>query len=204
MCSKAKYTKLLGDMNTFQRYRNEVTETIHNAKQTCLDKLSDNLKTKCLSSRDWWKTLKFFITSPDDNAIPPLIYNDEVYSSNKDKANLLNNYFASQSNLPDDNVKLPNLSINDEAPVLENISLHSHEVKDVLLSLKLGKSSGPDGINNRVPKELSCQIADPLCTLINFSFSHSVVPDFWKEANVTPIHKKAISKIFLTTDLNPS
>ena len=55
---------------------------------------------------------------------------------NKDKANLLNNYFASQSNLHDDNAELLNLSINDEAPVLENISLHSHEVKDDLLSLK--------------------------------------------------------------------
>ena len=90
----------------------------------------------------------------------------------------------------DDNAELPNLSINDEAPVLVNISLHSHDVKDVLLSLKLGKSSGPDGINNRVLKELSSQISDPLCTLFNFSLSHSVVPDSWKEANVTPIHKK--------------
>ena len=188
--NKAKHTKLLDDMNIFRRYRNEVTKTIRNAKQTYLDKLSDNLKTKSLSSRDWWKTLKSFIKSPDDNAIPPLIYNDEVYSCNKDKANLLNNYFASQSNLHDDNAELPNLSINDEAPVLENISLHSHEVKDVLLSLKLGKSSGPDGINNRVLKELSSQISDPLCTLFNFSLSHSVVPDSWKEANVTPIHKK--------------
>ena len=81
--NKAKYTIRLDDMNSFRRYRNEVTKTIRNAKQTYLDKLSNNLKTKSLSSRDWWKTLKSFIKSPDDNAIPLLFIMTKFISVTK-------------------------------------------------------------------------------------------------------------------------
>ena len=66
------------------------------------------------------------------------------------------------------------------------------EVKDILSTLKLGKSSGPDGINNHVLKVhvLSTELASPLYALFNFSLSQSTVPDSWKEANVMPILKK--------------
>ena len=55
---------------------------------------------------------------------------------------------------------------------------------------QLGKSSGPDGINNRILKELSSELANPLCSLFNSSLSSGSFPSSWKEANVTPIFKK--------------
>ena len=45
------------------------------------------------------------------------------------------------------------MNIPNDIPVLENIVLTPDEVKDILQSLKLGKASGPDGINNRVLKD---------------------------------------------------
>ena len=82
------------------------------------------------------------------------------------------------------------MNISNDIPVLENIVLTPDDVKDTLQSLKLSKASGPDGINNRVLKELADELASPLCTLFNFSLSNSAVLTSWKEANVNPIFKK--------------
>ncbi len=60
----------------------------------------------------------------------------------------------------------------------------------MLKSLKTGKACGNDGINNRILKELRTELAQPLCSLFNMSIHTSIVPDVWKEANVTPIFKK--------------
>ena len=58
----------------------------------------------------------------------------------------------------------PDMNIPNDIPVLENIVLTPDEVKDTLQSLKSGKASGSNGINNRVLKELAFELASPLCT----------------------------------------
>ena len=159
-------------------------------KEKHIDKLSENLLASTLSSNDWLRTLKSFIKPHSASVIHPLNKDATIISSNVDKANVFNHYFISQCQLNDDNSPLPDMNFPNDIPVLENIVLTPDEVKDTLKSLKLGKASGPDGINNRVLKELAFELASPLCTLFNFSLSNSAVPTFWKEANVTPIFKK--------------
>ena len=73
---------------------------------------------------------------------------------------------------------------------LNNIMITSEEVKTVLQTLKLGKSSGPDNINNRILKEIAIPISEPLSDLYNFSLSHGIFPEIWKQANVSPLYKK--------------
>ena len=60
----------------------------------------------------------------------------------------------------------------------------------MLKSLKLGKATGPDAINNHVLKELAQPLSFPLSDLFNFSLTSGKVPLIWKEANVTPTFKK--------------
>ena len=50
--------------------------------------------------------------------------------------------------------------------------------------------SSPDSINNRIMKETAEPISEPLTNLFNKSLETSRVPDIWKRANVSPIHKK--------------
>ena len=64
------------------------------------------------------------------------------------------------------------------------------EVKSTLLTLKSGKSSGPDNINNRILKELAIPLSKPLCSLFNISLAKGIFPGVWKHANVTPLYKK--------------
>ena len=64
------------------------------------------------------------------------------------------------------------------------------EVQETLKSLNVGKAAGPDSISNRLLKELAVPLSLPLCNLVNYSLHTGQVPSSWKEANITPIHKK--------------
>ena len=64
------------------------------------------------------------------------------------------------------------------------------EVRDTLKSQPIGKAAGPDLINNRLLKELAQPLSLPISDHFNLSLSSGSVPNIWKEANVSPIHKK--------------
>ncbi|KAJ7414616.1 RNA-directed DNA polymerase from mobile element jockey-like protein [Willisornis vidua] len=48
----------------------------------------------------------------------------------------------------------------------------------------------PDGIHSRVMRELAEELAKPLSIIYQQSWLPGELPDNWKRANVTPIHKK--------------
>ena len=114
----------------------------------------------------------------------------DVYTDEQDKANLLNNYFKEQTFLDDSDAELPALPPYNIESTLNSIILTPLEVESVLKSLPIGKASGPNGLSNRILKELSKELAFPLCVLFNRSLREGEVPRQWKEANICPIHKK--------------
>ena len=63
-------------------------------------------------------------------------------------------------------------------------------VRECLSKLDHSKSPGPDGVHNRVLKELADVLAQPIADLFNESMDSGVVPASWRTANVTPIFKK--------------
>ena len=56
--------------------------------------------------------------------------------------------------------------------------------------MKVGKASGPNGLNNRILCELSSQLASPFCSLFNQSLRLGIMLNMFKEANVCPVPKK--------------
>ena len=62
-------------------------------------------------------------------------------------------------------------------------------VEKLLNKLNPYKVTGPDNLQPRILRELSCQIAPVLCNIFKVSLRTSTVPDDWKLAKVTPIHK---------------
>ena len=96
--------------------------------------------------------------------VPPLCKNGIIYTDDKDKANILNQFFTDQSILDDTNATLPPLN---QIPQhkLESISISPYEVEDILKTLKTGKAAGPDSIDNRLLKELSGPLSTPLTDL---------------------------------------
>ncbi|KFM06605.1 hypothetical protein AS27_02750, partial [Aptenodytes forsteri] len=68
--------------------------------------------------------------------------------------------------------------------------IQEEAVNDLLCHLDTHKSMGPDGIHPRVLRELVEELAKPLSIIYQQSWLTREVPDDWRLANVTPIHKK--------------
>ena len=74
--------------------------------------------------------------------------------------------------------------------LLNTIQLNTEEITAILKSLETGKACGPDCINDRILKATAETITRPLTNLFNSLLTSSTVPDIWKKAYVSPIHKK--------------
>ena len=187
---KAKRTQLQQHWDQYKRLRNDTTKLLRSSKKTYFDNLANKLTSSHnLSSKDWWKTLKSFLSTQDKASPPPLKENDTIYTDDKEKANLLNSYFKTQSDLNDAGKELPHI-IQSNPNNLTQLVTNPTEVKSILETLQTGKASGPDNINNYVLKTCSSELSHPLSKLFNLSLSLSKVPKAWKEANVTPVFKK--------------
>ena len=186
---KYKANKSAEKYNLYKKIRNEVTHVLRKSKKDFIDSLAFKLKNTNLSSKDYWKTLKSFIKPTQNTSIPPLLHDGVYYSDCLDKANILNDFFVAQTILDDQNATITDTVTQDNA-FLNRISITPAEVNSVLQTLKLGKSSGPDTINNRILKELATPLSQPLCDLFNSSLIQCVCPNTWKEANVSPLFKK--------------
>ena len=62
-------------------------------------------------------------------------------------------------------------------------------------------SVGPDGIANVLLSKCAPGLAAPLSHLFDNSFKDGVLPVCWKNADVIPIHKKAVHLNRVTIDL---
>ena len=137
---------------------------VRQSKQALTDKIAEKLKSDNLSSRSWWSILKSFIALSSNSSLPPLDHNGRLYTEDQEKANLLNYFFCEQTVLNDQNAALPNLTPYVVATPLTSLILRPDEVQSVLKSLADGKASGPNGLNNKVLRELASEISEPLCS----------------------------------------
>ena len=119
--------------------------------------------------------------------IPPIEYNGNIYYSNKEKANILNDFSVKQSNLENEDDILSVLSQLDCQ--LNNIVLSVSEVSNAIQNLD-NKATSPDEVHNRLLIAAVIVITEPLTKLFDRSLSESNLTAIWKVANVTPLHKK--------------
>jgi len=124
--------------------------------------------------------------------IPPLDTPDgETITDEQQKANLLNDNFASQTQLGE-TPSLPDIDTDtDVAPVpaLSQITVEEQEVLKLLNSLDVHKSTGPDKLPTKIIKMCALLIYEPLTKLFNMSLNTATFPTIWKVANITPIFK---------------
>ena len=59
----------------------------------------------------------------------------------------------------------------------------------MLKTLPVAKASGPDGLSNRVLRELSKELSVPYCSLFNQSLRVGIVPSSYKVDNVCTVPK---------------
>ena len=144
---------------------------------------SDNL------SKQWWTILKSIISPNTKSSTPPLEKDGVVYADDTEKANVLNDFFRDQTSLDERNSVLPQILPYPVEETLSSITLTPNEVEFIFKSLPVDKASGPDGISNRIIRELAVEIFLSVCSLSNQSLHNGEVPDCFKEANVSPVFK---------------
>ncbi|PJE78143.1 hypothetical protein CI610_02928 [invertebrate metagenome] len=141
--------------------------------------------------KNYWKLIKRLINNSGTESIPTLIDPNTGHISvdDKDKSNLLNEYFCSITNIDDNNSEVPILEPKTNSS-LNSLLVTSNEICDVLKNLKLGKASGEDGISHHMLKYTAYTVCKPLELLFNFSLSTCIFPNIWKTAKVMPLFKK--------------
>ena len=72
---------------------------------------------------------------------------------------------------------------------LSDVSFMQETVEDLLASRDPNKAAGPDGVDSRLLKECSEELAPILMKLFRKSMDAGEVPELWKEAHIVPIHK---------------
>ena len=98
------------DFCKFLKLRNKVTNLIRESKSSFHYSISDKLKSGSLSSRDWWNTLKYFISPKSASSIPPLVNNGTIHSKDYEKTQLLNTFFTNQTYLDGGNAFPPDVA----------------------------------------------------------------------------------------------
>ncbi|MES9903185.1 MAG: reverse transcriptase family protein [Sedimenticola sp.] len=175
---KAKTTNNRDHWRMYKKLRNDTISLVRNSKKHHEDTVSAELNSGSPRSSNWWSTMKTRIKPARSTSIPPLKHPDSIFSDGNDKANMFNTVFASQTQLADASRPLPELDMDPDRPKLDNLLITPPE------------AAGPDGITNRILKELSSQLSKPLCDIFNISLYLAQVPTLWKEASVCAIFKK--------------
>ena len=188
--NKFKQTNMLHVWNKFKITRNKVIGLIRKSKRDYFDKLEYQLNNENLNSKLFWKTSKQLLKlEKSQQNIPTLILDNEIAETDLQKANMLNKYFSSQSTVDDNNKNLP-LPKNHTQDRLELFEISPQTVKDVLSSLNVSKSCGPDLMSPRLLKEAATILAEPYSVLFTSSLRLGHYPSPWKDGNITALHKK--------------
>ena len=114
-------------------------------------------------------------------------------SDDTESANILNDYFASVFEV-EENDQIPEFEERNYDSALIDIEINEEQISKIVNDLKPNKSQGPDRIHPRILKETSQCITSPLEKIFRKSLDEGILPDDWKSANVTAIHKNGDRK----------
>ena len=116
------------------------------------------------------------------------IGDNQWHFNDQDKANCLNDYFASISTVNDAETQLPPFTkLTDNS--LSQINCTAIEIENIIEVLNPDKVSGDDGISHKMLKCVKT-VSKPLYILMKRSFHEGIFPDILKLANGIPIFKK--------------
>ena len=105
------------------------------------------------------------------------------------KAEVLNSFFASVFTTEGEG-DIPLFERRAYNTELVDLSITKEKIECVLKTLDTSKSPGPDGLHPRPLAEMAEQLAEPFQALFSTSLEEGILPQGWKDGNVTPIFEK--------------
>ena len=139
--------------------------------------------------KTYWSIINKFLSNKKTPIIRPVLVNGELVSDFEQKANLFNNYFASQCTPIKNGSKLPNFSYKAEK-ILTSFDIKDDDILSIIKNLNVDKAHGWDQLSIRMIKTCGDAITFPLKLIFKSMINKGVFLDDWKKSNVVPIHKK--------------
>jgi hypothetical protein len=186
----------------YRSSRNTYHQEVDRLRQEHEDQLAKTLATETRTNpKKWWSVAKETMGNRKLSSIPSMMSNNEVYTTDEEKAKLFNDYFLGVQSLPNqpENPTFEDQDTPDET--IEMVTITNKDVDDALKCLDPNKAYGPDGIGPKVLKEGRPALVNILTKLFNLSLTEGIFPNAWKKANVCPIFKKA--EEFFTRNYRP-
>ena len=132
----------------------------------------DNPKTV---PKTYWSIINKFLSNKKTPIIPPVLVNGELVSDFEQKANLFNNYFASQCTPIEGDSKLPNFSYKTEK-ILTSSDIKDDEILPIIRNLNVDKAHGWDQLSTRMIKTCGDAITFPLKLIFKSMINEGVFP----------------------------
>ena len=120
--------------------------------------------------------------------------NGELHTEDKIKAELMNDFFQSVFTVESDRQNAPTLHQRTNE-IISSLKFCPENIQKHLENLKVTKSPGPDQMHPKFLHETAKEISVPLAKIFNTSLANMKLPESWKKANVTPLHKKGPKKL---------
>ena len=187
--------RLSGNSHDFHVYK-EFKKTVQKECRNAHNKYLANSLSNASGSKLLWSYIQG--KKKDQTGVASIRYNNQVYTDDQDKANILNQYFSSVFTV-EDTLQTP-VDTEDEVPEMQPISIHPTGVASLLSGLKPFKATGPDDIPAYLLKEIANQLAPSLTLIFKASLNQSKLPSDWKTAYIVPAHKKGTDHYPVTTD----
>ena len=192
MCSEkqrsynlAKRTHKAKHWEKFSALKRDTRNALRGAHWNYMNSIfEESLQRK--DSSIFWRYVKS--QCQDSIGVPPLKRYGQLYSGSAKKASILGDQFQSAFT-PDSGNTAPELEGN-HYPSISALHVSTSGIAKLLANLKVRKASGPDDIPARALRELAQELAPPISFDFNQSLISGVIPDDWKNAHVSPIHKK--------------
>ena len=167
----------------------ECWNLIINAKMGYIEKKCNALNDKNTDSKMYWTVLNNILHNIKILSISPILTSGKTITNIVEKANLFNNFFASQCTPLENISKLPPLLMKTDKR-LNTISFKDSDITSILKSLKPTKAHGADSISIRMIQLCGDSIILPLTRIFKSSLRNGIFPATWKMANTIPVHKK--------------
>ena len=187
---KAKSKKTPLHWKNYKDYNREYHECLDRAEHEYNMYLRGSLREN-RNTKSWWRTVKHILGKCKNESYPPMFDENQNHyvTTSRSKANLFNEFFISHSNVNLENARLPDDGVT-PGPILENISITENDVRDIIKTLDVNKSTGHDGMSCRMIKAAGDVLVPPLTRLFNLCLINNRFPNTWKMANVLPLYKK--------------
>ena len=179
------------DLYVYKSYRNNLQNTIKQAKQKYINKqINDNI-----TSKEHWKTVNNIINTNVNKHNITYIKdknNKNTFDSSK-IANIFNEQFINNAQIINDQFKNQNIINPVEIPNINNSIFieptNKQEITSIIKNSKLKTSLDINLINMKIVKISIDYISSPLTHIFNLCISEGIFPQKMKNSIIKPIYK---------------